>query len=64
MRNKFIVLSLITLLGLPLSVSGNSVTSTSKRVEVNYNKLQLNQNTDFHGETLTIYNCADYIDET
>lgn len=64
MRNKLLVLSLITLLGLPLSVSGNSVTSTSKRVEVNYNKLQLNQNTDFHGETLTIYNCADYIDET
>ena len=37
MRSKLLVLSLITLLGLPLSVSGNSNIATSKEVDIKYN---------------------------
>ena len=61
MKKKLLCISLVSLLGLPLlGVGGNFKTSSNEVIKPH--KLTLNE--DFNGQSLTIYNCADYIDET
>ena len=57
--NKKVLIPLLCLV--PMSLTFNANVNTQEPMIKNANKTELVQ--DFHGETLTIYNCEDYIDE-
>lgn len=61
MSKKVLLFSLISLLSSSMiSLSNNNVNETPKLKEIKYEQ----KDEDFSGQSLTIYNCSDYIDDT